>query len=224
MTTPAQQAIAAKIVVAAKSQLGVPYVYGGEDPGVGFDCSGLTQWCCSQAGISIPRGSAAQFTASGPRINGMVESGDLVFFYGGEASGPRPGHVGIVTSAGLMINAPYTGVNVGYDNYSPTVNVGPLDYYGATRPALLVPGSPLPPPPANVCVVNLPVLQSGASGDAVKSLQVLLKGQLGNPLAVDGIFGVATEVQVKTYQDLRHLTVDGIVGTHTWGALLGAPQ
>ena len=42
-------------VQAAVSQLGVPYVFGGEQPGVGFDCSGLVQWAWAQAGVSIPR-------------------------------------------------------------------------------------------------------------------------------------------------------------------------
>lgn len=136
----------AEIVAAAKSQLGVPYVYGAEDPGVGFDCSGLAQWCCSQAGISIPRGSASQFTGSGPRITGSPIAGMLVFFYGGESSGPRPGHVGIVTDPWMMIDAPYTGVDVRYDSFSTMPLVGPLDYWGATDPAMLASG-PAPVPP-----------------------------------------------------------------------------
>ena len=44
-----------KIVDAAYSQLGVPYVWGGTTPGVGFDCSGLVQYCYAVAGIRIPR-------------------------------------------------------------------------------------------------------------------------------------------------------------------------
>ena len=36
------------IVAAAYSQLGVPYVWGGSTPGVGLDCSGLTQYCYRQ--------------------------------------------------------------------------------------------------------------------------------------------------------------------------------
>ena len=136
----------AEIVAAAKSQLGVPYVFGGEDPGVAFDCSGLAQWCCGQAGIAVPRGSADQFDHSGPRVDGALRSGNLVFFYGGEASGPRPGHVGIVVGAGLMIDAPYTGVDVRYDVFSTQPSVGPLDYWGATDPAMLASGStPVPP-------------------------------------------------------------------------------
>ena len=55
------------IVAAAVSQLGVPYVWGGSVPGVGLDCSGLTQYCYAQAGISIPRYSEDQ-ASSGRRV------------------------------------------------------------------------------------------------------------------------------------------------------------
>ena len=55
------------IVAAAESQLGVPYVWGGSIPGVGLDCSGLTQWCYAQAGIDIPRYFEDQ-AASGKRV------------------------------------------------------------------------------------------------------------------------------------------------------------
>ena len=52
--------VAQTIVNAAYSQLGVPYVYGGTTAGVGFDCSGLVQYCHAVAGISLPRTSQAQ--------------------------------------------------------------------------------------------------------------------------------------------------------------------
>lgn len=59
--------LADAIVSAAYSQLGVPYVWGGTTPGVGLDCSGLTQYCYKQAGISIPRNTEAQY-AQGKKI------------------------------------------------------------------------------------------------------------------------------------------------------------
>ena len=41
-------------VQAAVSQLGVPYVFGGEEAGVGFDCSGLVQWAWAPGGRHHP--------------------------------------------------------------------------------------------------------------------------------------------------------------------------
>ncbi|MBQ3338408.1 MAG: C40 family peptidase, partial [Atopobiaceae bacterium] len=49
------------IVKAAYSQLGVPYVWGGSSPYEGLDCSGLTQWCYAQAGISIAHYTETQY-------------------------------------------------------------------------------------------------------------------------------------------------------------------
>ena len=64
-------AVAQKIVQAAYSQLGVPYVWGGTQPGVGLDCSGLVQYCHAVAGISLPHYSESQYcllyTSPSPR-------------------------------------------------------------------------------------------------------------------------------------------------------------
>jgi len=217
-------AIAAVIVEKAIAQKGTPYVYGGETPGVGFDCSGLAQWCCAQAGVVVPRGSAAQFTASGPRVDGNIRAGDLVFFHGSETTPPFPGHVGIALNSLYMIDAPYTGVAVRQDSYVTRPTIGPLDFYGATRPAALaVPPAPLPPP-AILEDVKLRVLSEGCKGYDVQSLQVLLNFYHSGPLAVDADFGPLTKAAVEKYQKILGYTVDGIVGAQTWCSILGAPN
>ena len=38
------------VIAAARSVIGVPYVFGAADPAVGFDCSGLTMWAWAHAG------------------------------------------------------------------------------------------------------------------------------------------------------------------------------
>lgn len=63
-----------------------------------------------------------------------------------------------------------------------------------------------------------PVLRRGVRGEAVKVLQRLLL-QDGAPLAVDGIFGPATEAAVLAFQRARGLSADSIVGPKTWAAL-----
>ena len=49
----------------------------------------------------------------------------------------------------------------------------------------------------------------------------MLQQALGG-VAVDGIFGPATEAAVKQFQERNGLTVDGIVGPQTWSALRGS--
>jgi peptidoglycan DL-endopeptidase CwlO len=100
---------ASAAVAAAESQLGVPYVWGGETPGVGFDCSGLTQWSWAQAGVSIPRTAQAQFDAI-PQVSlGALEPGDLLFW--GDGTGDIY-HVAMYVGGGDVIQAPETGEDV----------------------------------------------------------------------------------------------------------------
>jgi peptidoglycan hydrolase-like protein with peptidoglycan-binding domain len=41
----------------------------------------------------------------------------------------------------------------------------------------------------------------------------------GQALVVDGIFGILTENATKDFQYAYHLSVDGIIGPHTWHAI-----
>ena len=111
-------------VQAAESQLGVPYVWGGESPGVGFDCSGLVQWAWAQAGVDLPRTSGEQFGATTPVSVGDLEPGDLLF-YGTDGSE----HVAMYIGGGSMIEAPHTGASV----WITGVRLGD-DFAGAGRP------------------------------------------------------------------------------------------
>lgn len=88
------------IIAAAYSQLGVPYVWGGTTPGVGLDCSGLTQYCYRQAGIAIPRNSEDQ-AAFGRKVPVSEASpGDILW---------RPGHVAIYIGDDRYIHEPHSG-------------------------------------------------------------------------------------------------------------------
>ncbi len=118
----------------ALSQLGVPYLYGGEGPH-GFDCSGLVQAAYRASGIDLPRTAQEQFDA-GPRLpaGAPLEPGDLVFF---GASASDVTHVGIVMRPGEMVDAPHTGTVVRTESFPTTIGAawGEDVYLGATRPA-----------------------------------------------------------------------------------------
>ena len=80
-TAEATSPAASRAVDAALSQLGTPYVWGGQTPGAGFDCSGLVQWAYRQAGIELPRTAAAM--AIGPTIPyDQLQPGDLAVWSG----------------------------------------------------------------------------------------------------------------------------------------------
>ena len=76
----------------------------------------------------------------------------------------------------------------------------------------------------NAVTITLTTLGKGDEGEQVKTLQRLL-GSLGYDLGgygADGIFGDATDKDVRAFQKLHNLKVDGLVGKDTWSHLLGA--
>jgi peptidoglycan DL-endopeptidase CwlO len=70
-----------KAVAEAESQIGVPYVWGGETPGVGFDCSGLVQWAWARAGITLPRTTETQWPDMVHVPLTDLQPGDLLFYF-----------------------------------------------------------------------------------------------------------------------------------------------
>jgi len=64
-----------------------------------------------------------------------------------------------------------------------------------------------------------PLVRQGDKEHPVQTLQHLLRAR-GHGVAVDGIFGPATDAAVRAFQGQRGLAVDGIVGPNTWRALI----
>ncbi len=123
----------------ALSQIGTPYVWGGETAGVGFDCSGLVQAAYAVAGVALPRVAQDQYNAT-PKLapGAALAPGDLVFFGGGPESIDHVGlFVGLVKGQDVMVDAPHTGAVVRAEAFSatPEAPFGSLLFVGATRPA-----------------------------------------------------------------------------------------
>jgi cell wall-associated NlpC family hydrolase len=124
--TPPPNASGAQIAIAAaKSVVGTQYVWGASTPGVGFDCSGLTSWAWSQAGVYIPHSASSQWSSL-PRVSlSAVQPGDIIY-YGN--FGP---HVALYIGNGQIIHArhPGPGGQVQYDSMT-----GYDTPWGAVRP------------------------------------------------------------------------------------------
>jgi peptidoglycan DL-endopeptidase CwlO len=112
------------VVAIALQYLGVPYVWGGESPATGFDCSGFVAFVYAQVGVILPHNAAAQYAYGVPVSRDQLEPGDLVFF-------DNLGHVGLYIGGGNFEQAPQTG---------DVVKITSLDdpwvsshYYGAKR-------------------------------------------------------------------------------------------
>ncbi len=122
----------------ALTQIGTPYVWGGESPGIGFDCSGLVQAAYKVAGVALPRIAQDQYDDTPKLPPGVpLAPGDLVFFGRGPSSIDHVGlFVGIVNDKEVMVDAPDTGADVRAEAFPATVGTsfGSLVFVGATRP------------------------------------------------------------------------------------------
>jgi cell wall-associated NlpC family hydrolase len=98
----------AEAVAAAESQIGVPYIWAGATPGVGFDCSGLTMWAWAHAGVSLSHSAAAQYSESVHVPLSDLQPGDLLFYQEGDTIG----HVTMYVGPGQMVQAMETGTNI----------------------------------------------------------------------------------------------------------------
>lgn len=82
---------------------GIPYRFGGAEPGGGFDCSGFVRHVYARFGVPLPR-TTREMADRLPAIPlEQCESGDLLFFH--VADQPFS-HVGLYLGEGRFIHAP----------------------------------------------------------------------------------------------------------------------
>jgi cell wall-associated NlpC family hydrolase len=100
--THSMNAMSRTVVSDAMSYMGVPYVFGGNTPSSGFDCSGYVRYVFANAGIYLPRTADVQYNCGYAVSTSELAPGDLVFF---ETYCPGPSHVGIYVGDGNFIHA-----------------------------------------------------------------------------------------------------------------------
>jgi len=99
-----------RAVLAAMTQVGVPYRTNTSQEGVGFDCSGLTTYAWSKAGVQLVRQSGAQIRNASPLDRSTAKAGDLVQY---------PGHVMMYLGVGdAIIHSVMRGRTVELDTIS----------------------------------------------------------------------------------------------------------
>jgi cell wall-associated NlpC family hydrolase len=87
-----------ELVAFAKTQIGVPYLYGSTDPTQGFDCSGFITYVFNHFGIAVPR-SSVDFTHAGKEVTETAAlPGDFILFTGTDSTEQLVGHMGIVVA------------------------------------------------------------------------------------------------------------------------------
>jgi cell wall-associated NlpC family hydrolase len=81
---------------------GYKYVYGGESPSAGFDCSGFVYYVYGQFDHSLSRTATTQYANNGESVSkSELQPGDLLFFgYSGKIA-----HVGLYIGNNNFIHA-----------------------------------------------------------------------------------------------------------------------
>jgi NlpC/P60 family/Putative peptidoglycan binding domain len=230
--TPGELAVAA-----AMTQIGVPYQYGVEKPGVGFDCSGLVQWAWQQAGLTIPRVTTDQAAACGSVKREELQPGDLLFnaSFGHVTMWAGDGFVVAADSTGTLVRKrpvrwesvatfrrPGTPPNAGSLTKKPFQFQKPVDKpVPVALPAPRATPSPVPATalPNTVTPSQWSTVAYGSAGGAVAVVQETLTKLGFNVGLADGQFGSRTQRAVREFQAANTLKADGIVGPLTAKAL-----
>jgi cell wall-associated NlpC family hydrolase len=113
-SAPKQANYKTQAISVAKSNLGVKYKWGGNNPN-GFDCSGLVTYSFSKAGVKLPR-TAGEMYNVGTKVT-SYQPGDLLFY--ATSGGKKVTHVAIYIGNGQMIHsATSKGVSIASLNNS----------------------------------------------------------------------------------------------------------
>lgn len=169
---------------------------------VNVDCSGLIG---AYRGIQI--GSAQLYSSAKKRM----PISDVNHFAVGTVLW-KPGHVGVYIGNGKCVEA--KGIDYGTiesrvsdTNWRYGLTFSDMTYSYSKKISGTSKGK-------NPYKESVRTLKKGSTGDDVRWTQWELK-EAGYDIAIDGVFGPATEKAVKSFQKSCKITVDGIVGKST---------
>lgn len=117
-----QEELRLSIVRNALQFVGNPYVYGGNNPNTGVDCSGFTKYIMANtAGVYLNRTAASQSTQGHVVTADEARPGDLVFY----SNGRNVNHVAIYIGDGRVVHAsnPRVGITTSNMNYRTPVKI-----------------------------------------------------------------------------------------------------
>lgn len=89
------------IILYAKQYLGTPYLYAGNNPKKGFDCSGFVNYIFQHFEVTVPRSSSGYKNLGTAKKADDFKVGDVLVFYG-YRNKSIVGHVGIICEANGM--------------------------------------------------------------------------------------------------------------------------
>jgi cell wall-associated NlpC family hydrolase len=132
--SPAPSAEAERVLRTADAYVGTKYVWGGNTPSEGFDCSGFTKYVFAKRHVALPR-TAREQAHAGQAVAAdfnALRPGDLMLF---AEPGQAISHVAIYAGDGRIIHSSSSGRGVGYTD----LNAGGdwfVSYFVAARRVL----------------------------------------------------------------------------------------
>jgi cell wall-associated NlpC family hydrolase len=99
----------------ARQFVGYRYVWAGDNPAVGFDCSGFVYWVMKEvAGVNVGHSVSISMGSGTPVPREALQPGDYLIFYNTYNSGPS--HSAIYLGNGQFVHAESEGSGVTIDN------------------------------------------------------------------------------------------------------------